>query len=314
MTHLEAEAPLEASKEKPQLNDALYASAMDGAKNLGTGNIDQHNEDAMALIKNGTLPPFQIEGLGKDQDGHDKALIGVYDKQPISTEQRLEAAKEAQNAKEQFPGLMKKSGAEARGADGMTMAELKALAARDDLTPKERAAVNYMMDKENYEALQTGGWRFNDRITAKSLNDYSKDATNVPGKFEKPSIFDILKPQPGQERPKDGTADTGRPGELPGRGRPGERPIDRRQPAEQTSPGNRADDWVKDLEKWMAKNKDIEVKPGWGWSHAAKESLARDGKPNTPANNTEEQKRLRKANPGVETLHPNTKLKRPPAA
>lgn len=311
MTQFEGEAPAEASRERVQANEALYTSIMDGAKNLGAGNSDQLNSDTMSYVKNGMLPGLQIEGLGIDQKG-ENALIRAFDDQtPITTEQRLEAAKQAQNAKEQFSGLMKKSGAEFRGADGLTMADLKSLAARNDLTPQERAAVNYMMDKQNYEALQTGGWRFNDRITAKSLTDNSKDATNVPGKFEKPNPWDILKPHFGGELPKTGLPDTGRPGELPGRSRPGERPVDKQQPAEQTSPDNRGDDLTKALEKWVARNRDIEVQPGWGWSNAAKESLERDGKPNTPANNLAEQKRLRQANPGVEVLHPNMRLKRP---
>lgn len=156
--HIETTNPVESSL-KPDFGDALKGITDSSKYSQG---IAQATEQ---LVGQGLLPDLSIG----------KVCLTNPFKEPVSREAAAQG--EAENAQQQLPGLMDRLGAPYTAKDGLTHDDLKELQKDRTLTHDQRRAVEYMMD--NYDALQTGGWRFNDRITPESLRQNAGEATNV---------------------------------------------------------------------------------------------------------------------------------------
>jgi hypothetical protein len=146
------------------------------------------------MTAEGQLPKLSIEGLEDYQQNAAKPDMTDY-------ATRRAANVEAANADRRLPGLMERAGKK----DGLTDKDLEKLAADDKLTPEEKRAVKFMRD--NYETLQTGGWRFDDKITPDSFKENAKDATKVDAKRTGDAareLEDVLRKKPTEVEVKAG--------------------------------------------------------------------------------------------------------------
>lgn len=98
-----------------------------------------------------------------------KEKMGSYEHR-----QKASYAAETANASRYLDQLVKKAGPEAEARKGINKDDInKLLSDSSKLSAGEKRALEFM--KENYDKLQTGGWRGADKITAESLARYSKD-------------------------------------------------------------------------------------------------------------------------------------------
>jgi len=111
------------------------------------------------MVTDGQLPPMSV-------------INNIVDNQT-----RRVATQEAQNAERQLPTLIDMAGPDAQRRGGVTKEELDRLQYDRRLNPDQQRAAKYLRD--NYDELETGGWRGSSKITPRSLKENADEATNV---------------------------------------------------------------------------------------------------------------------------------------